>query len=336
MDKSCPKNKQKFYCKKCDYGCSKKSSYNKHLATAKHKNDIFLHEQGIKKFPTDFNCKFCNKKYKHKSGQYRHQKICKKQPSQLAKLATKLAIINKQDFICECGKLYKHASSLSKHKKLCNYLQSLEDNSEGRNEIIPSNNVEKLLKNIMLDNKEILKENRELKEQVKNMKMGNITNNNNNQKYTINMYLNDKCKNAMSLKNFVENIKLSLKDLEFTSNHGFVEGISNIFLKNLNDMEVTERPIHCSDQKRLQFYVKKEDKWEKDKQNEEIDKSIQNISNKQIGTLIEWTKANPGYENNPDKMEEYFKIVGKTMGVDCEKNIRKIKKIISENVKLDV
>ena len=165
--------------------------------------------------------------------------------------------------------------------------------------------------------------------------MGNITNNN-NQKYTINMYLNDKCKNAMSLKDFVDNIKLSLEDLEFTSHHGFVEGVSNIFLKNLNDMEITERPIHCSDQKRLQFYVKKEDKWEKDKQNIEIDKSIQNIGSKQIGTLIEWTNANPGYENNPVKMEEYFQLVGKTMGVDCEKNIRKIKKIISENVKLNV
>ena len=334
MDQSCPKNKQKFYCKFCDYGCSKKSSFNKHLATAKHKNGISVQKNGIKKLPLIFECIYCKKKYKHNSGKYRHQKVCKKRPSLLAKLATELATPHDSMFRCECGNAYKHASSLSKHKKRCNYLQTIEDNSEEIVDIIPSNNVEKLLKNIMLDNKEILKENRELKEQMKNMKMSNITNN--NQKYTINMYLNDKCKNAMSLKDFVENIKLSLKDLEFTCHHGFVEGVSNIFLKNLSDMEVTERPIHCSDQKRLQFYVKKEDKWEKDKKNEEIDKSIQKISSKQIGTLIEWTKANPGYENNPVKMEEYFKIVGKTMGVDCEKNVRKIKKIISENVKLDV
>ena len=331
MDKSCPKNKQKFYCKICDYGCSKKSSFNKHLATAKHKNGISAQKNGIKKLPLIFECVYCKKKYKHKSGKYRHQKICKKRPSQLAKLATKLAKTNHYKFSCECGNVYKHASSLSKHRKYCDYFHDVVDDEEEECEIIPTNNVEKLLVNI-------LQENKELKEQMKSLKMGNIynTTNNNNQKYTINMYLNDKCKNAMSLKDFCENIKLSLEDLEFTSHHGFVEGVSNIFLKNLNDMEITERPIHCSDQKRLQFYVKKEDKWEKDKQNTEIDKSIQNISNKQIGTLMEWTSANPDYENNPVKMEEYFQLVGKTMGVDCEKNIRKIKKIISENVKLDV
>lgn len=331
MDKSCPKNKQKFYCKICDYGCSKKSSFNKHLATAKHKNGISVQKNGIKKLPLIFECIYCKKKYKHNSGKYRHQKICKKRPSQLAKLATKLAKTKQYKFSCECGNVYKHASSLSKHRKYCDYFHDVVDNEDEGCEIIPTNNVEKLLVNI-------LQENKELKEQMKSLKMGNIynTTNNNNQKYTINMYLNDKCKNAMSLKDFCDNIKLSLEDLEFTSHHGFVEGVSNIFIKNLNDMEITERPIHCSDQKRLQFYVKKEDKWEKDKQNTEIDKSIQNISSKQIGTLVEWTKANPDYENNPVKMEEYFKIVGKTMGVDCEKNIRKIKKIISENVKLDV
>tara|TARA_Y100000816_G_C26104416_1_gene586326 strand:+ start:1273 stop:2280 length:1008 start_codon:yes stop_codon:yes gene_type:complete len=331
MEKSCPKNKQKFYCKICDYGCSKKSSFNKHLLTAKHKNGISPQKNGIKKLPSVFRCIFCNKNYKHRSGQYRHQKICKKRPSVLAKISHQLAIPQNYSFICECGKSYKHASSLSKHRKSCIYLQSLEEEPDSPDEIIPTNNVEKLLKNI-------LDENKELKEQMKSLKLGNTynnTTNNNNQKYTINMYLNDKCKNAMSLKDFVENIKLSLEDLEFTSHHGFVEGVSNIFLKNLNDMEVTERPIHCSDQKRLQFYVKKEDKWEKDKQNEEIDKSIKNISSKQIGTLVEWTSANPNYEHNPAKMEEYFQLVGKTMGVDCEKNIRKIKKIISENVKLD-
>ena len=127
-----------------------------------------------------------------------------------------------------------------------------------------NNNVEQLLKNI-------LKENKELKEQMKNMQINNnyTTNNttNNNQKLSINVFLNEKCKNAMSLNDFVDKIQLSLKDLEFTNKHGFVEGVSNIFIKNLNDMDVTERPIHCSDQKRLQFYVKKEDKWEKDKKN---------------------------------------------------------------------
>ena len=326
MDKSCPKNKQNFYCKICDYGCSKKSSYSKHLSTAKHKNGISAVKNGIKKLPLIFECIYCKKKYKHNSGKYRHQKVCS-MVSETNNMVSKCFQNVSKKYSCKCGRKYKTRSGLYKHSLKCSLLEDEEVKIKKTVEIINIKNVEELLKNI-------LEENKELKEQMKNMKTSNITNN--NQKYTINMYLNDKCKNAMSLKDFCENIKLSLKDLEFTSHHGFVEGISNIFLKNLNDMEVTERPIHCSDQKRLQFYVKKKDKWEKDKKNVELDKSIQNISTKQIGTLIDWTSANPGYENNPVKMEEYFKIVGKTMGVDCEKNIRKIKKIISENVKLDV
>ena len=329
MDKSFQKKQQKFYCKICDYGCSKKSLYTKHLLTAKHKNGIFSKNNGIKKFPAVFSCKYCNKNYKHKSGQYRHQKICKFNPSQLVQISHKLAMHKNFQHICECGKIYKHASSLSKHKKTCIYLHSLVEEDDISEEFVPSNTVEKLLKNI-------LDENKELKEQMKSLKVGNTYNmTNNNQKLSINVFLNEKCKNAISLKDFVDNIKLSMEDLEFTNSHGFVEGVSNIFLKNLSDMDVTERPIHCSDQKRLQFYVKNEDKWEKDNQHSEIDKSIQDISNKQIIKVMEWTKANPGYEDNPAKMEEYFQLVGKTMGVDCEKNLRKIKKIISENVKID-
>lgn len=331
MEKIVSKKHKKFYCKKCDYSCLKLTHWNQHIKTMKHNSKKMLINANQKKFVKN-SCKFCNKSYKHLSSLSRHQKICKKRSSQLVGISQKLAIHRDDLFYCECGKSYRHASSLSKHRKSCPYLDNVVYEPDSPDEIVPTNNVEKLLKNI-------LEENKELKEQMKSLKLGNTynnTTNNNNQKYTINMYLNDKCKNAMSLKDFVNNIKLSLEDLEFTSHHGFVEGVSNIFLKNLNDMEVTERPIHCSDQKRLQFYVKKEDKWEKDQENEEIDKSIQNISSKQIGTLIEWTNANPGYENNPVKMEEYFQLVGKTMGVDCEKNIRKIKKIISENVKLDV
>ena len=89
----------------------------------------------------------------------------------------------------------------------------------------------------------------------------------------------------MTLTDFVENLHLSLKDLDFTNAQGYVEGISKIFIRNLNNMDVTERPIHCSDQKRLQFYVKKENKWEKDEEHEEIDKSIAKVSKKQIENL---------------------------------------------------
>ena len=321
----------KFYCAKCDYSCFKKKYWLQHIKTIKHNANKMLNIANSKK-DTQICCKFCNKQYKHISSLSRHQKKCKYAPSKLVKISQKLAKVSHDKLICECGKTYKHASSLSKHKKNCSYFHSLVYEIEEDDDIIPNNNVEQLLKNI-------LKENKELKEQMKNMQINNnyTTNNttNNNQKLSINVFLNEKCKNAMSLNDFVDKIQLSLKDLEFTNKHGFVEGVSNIFIKNLNDMDVTERPIHCSDQKRLQFYVKKEDKWEKDKKNKELDKSIEKISNKQLKKISDWTIANPGYETIPHKLDEYYNLVRKIMGVNFEKNLRKVKKIIGENVKLE-
>ena len=111
----------------------------------------------------------------------------------------------------------------------------------------------------------------------------------------INIYLNEHCKNAMNLTDFVENVKVSLEDLLYTKNHGYVKGISNIFVKQLKDMEPTQRPIHCSDKKRLQFYVKDDNKWEKDNSNEKIDKSIDKITKKQILAIKLWEKEHPNY-----------------------------------------
>ena len=188
----------------------------------------------------------------------------------------------------------------------------------------------------MLDNKEILKENKALRE-IKNLKLGNtmINSNNNNQQYSINFFLNEKCKNAMNLEDFVEKIKLTLEDLKFTKDNGYVKGISNIFIKNLNDMDITERPIHCSDQKRLQFYVKNDNEWSKDKNNEKIDNSIEKVSVKQLKSIQEWVKANPNYMESESKMNEYFTLVRSTTQHNDYKNLRNIKKKVGENVKLE-
>jgi hypothetical protein len=326
MGKKAQNSPQQFTCLFCDYTCSKKSHWNQHILTAKHKNANNANKNANKNSPYQQQCEVCGKIYKHKSSLSRHQKICILKVSQSPKVSKSLQKVSSQYF-CKCGKIYKSKSGFYKHTKIC----SLYKNEE--TQIIPStSNVEKILTNIMINNKAILEENKELRKEIKKLKTGNTINN--NQKLSINVFLNEKCKNAMTLDDFVDNIKLSLTDLEFTNNNGFVEGISKIFIKNLNDMDVTKRPIHCSDQKRLQFYVKKDDKWEKDKQHTELDKSIGSISNRQIGVLQQWIKANPNYMDDANKLEEYFNIVGKTMGVDNEKNVRQIKKIIGENVKL--
>lgn len=323
----------KFYCNTCLYGCSNKTNFNKHKTTYKHLRLTNAASRLTKKLSTDFQCEKCQKFFKHRQSLFRHQKICKKQPSQLAKLAKKLAKISHQKFECVCGKSYKHASSLSKHKIKC---ISLKDEGETSDigEIIPTNNVEYLLKNIMMDNKAILEENKELRSEIKNLKIGNnITNN--NQQYSINLFLNEKCKNAMNLEDFVERIKFTLEDLEFTKDNGYAKGISNIFIKNLNDMDITERPIHCSDQKRMQFYVKNADEWSKDKNNEKINYSIEKVSKKQIKSIQDWILANPDYLESDSKTEEYFTLVKSITESNDYKNLRSIKRKVGENVKIN-
>ena len=126
-----------------------------------------------------------------------------------------------------------------------------------------------------------------------------------NNKMTINLFLNENCKDAMNLTDFVENLKITLEDLEFTKHHGYIEGMTNVFAKQLQDLKPTERPIHCSDIKRLQFYVKEDDKWEKDKNNEKIDDTLRNIKLKQTLKIGDWEKLHPNYREDPELLDEW-------------------------------
>ena len=331
-----PKNPcYKFFCEPCSFRCNNKKDFNRHLNTTKHKKGII----GVNGIKTEKNkiykCNICNKKYKHKSGLYRHKKICKSDDGQLAELAKKLAKVSHTHFHCECGKSYKHASSLSKHKSKCTYLQDEDNKKDYTDEIVPTNNVEILLKALLEKNNDILEENKILREKISTMEFGNTMINSNNNSFNINMFLNEKCKNAMNIEDFVEKIKLTLEDLQFTKENGYAKGISNIFIKNLNDMDITERPIHCSDQKRLQFYVKNDNEWSKDKNNEKIDNTIEKVSRKQLKSIQDWVEANPNYTESDSKLDEYFTLVRSITQPNDDKNLKNIKRKVGENVKLE-
>ena len=334
--------KFKFICDPCSFRCNNKKDFNRHLNTKKHIKGINGVNGIISEKNNIFKCELCNKKYKHKTGLYRHKKICKNTNNVLSKIIQNYPKVIHNKFVCECEKSYKYASGLSKHKTKCKHLHCVNENSE-TTEIIPTNNVEKLLKNILEENKaihkkndSILQENKILRQEIKNLKIGNtMINSNNNNSFNINMFLNEKCKNAMNIEDFVEKIKLSLEDLQFTKENGYAKGISNIFIKNLNDMDVTERPIHCSDQKRLQFYVKNDNEWTKDKNNEKIDNTIEKVSRKQIKSIQEWVEANPDYTESDAKMEEYFTLVRSITQPNDDKNLKNIKRKVGENVKLE-
>jgi hypothetical protein len=319
---------KKFNCVKCSYHTNKQSEFERHLNTNKHKK---RHSE-TKKSPI---CNICNKEFISRTTLWRHKKTCKIKNNRKTfcdDVSQKLAKISHPKFHCECGKSYKHASSLSKHKTNCKHLHNMNENTE----IVPTNNVEKLLKKLIKKNNDILEENKELRSEIKNLKLGNtVINSNNNTSFNINMFLNEKCKNAMNLEDFVEKIKLTLEDLNFTKVNGYAKGISNIFIKNLNDMDVTERPIHCSDQKRLQFYVKNHNEWTKDNNNEKIDNTIKKVSRKQIKSIQEWVEANPDYTETDSKMEEYFTLVRSITQPNDDKNLKNIKRKVGVNVKID-
>ena len=288
--KSCEKLSRKHICRKCNYSCSNKYNFMKHLSTTKHKM-VTNGNLNDNKMVTRVSCKTCGKVYKYKSGLSRHKKICVGANASTMliekshKVTTPLMGENDRETI------ELLVGALSKQGDLIDKL------IENQKEMIP--------------------------------KIGN----NNNNKISINVFLNKHCKNAMNLTDFVDNIKVSIQDLEYTNQHGYEKGISNIFTKHLTDMAATDRPIHCSDKKRLQFYIKDSDKWEKDTTHKKIDKTIDDITRKQFSHIKEWEKENPDYLSNDEKCKIWQTMV-KNMG--CGENENKthtnIKKSISENV----
>lgn len=224
--------------------------------------------------------------------------------------------------VCEiCGKEYKYLSGLSRHKQ-----RHLDEQNEKSQEKIKS--LEEMLINALEDNKKTLT--------TLLPKIGNTYNTTN--KMTINVFLNQQCKNAISLNSFIENLELSMEDLEYTTDHGYVKGISNIFIKYLQNMKPDERPIHCSDKKRMQFYVKDEDNWKKDESSVRLDKSISQVSRKQIKQIKEWEKDHPYWNESDKETEMYLKMIQQIMGgtdnTEIEKNNNCIKKELSNTVDL--
>ena len=149
---------------------------------------------------------------------------------------------------------------------------------------------------------------------------------------TINLFLNEECKNAMNLTDFVNQLQLSLDDLQYTKDNGYIKGIANIFVKNLDEMPINSRPIHCSDKKKLQFYVKDENKWEKDSKNEKIDKSINDITQRQIKKIKDWESDHPNWSSSDEQTGMYIDLVKTVMGgmdaTEKQLNLDSIKKEI--------
>ena len=220
-----------------------------------------------------------------------------------------------------CKKTYKEPSGLWRHKKKC---FNVTYNTNIENEKITDDNLIVMLINQC---KELRDENKELIDIIKN---GTHNTNSHNKTFNLQFFLNETCKDAMNIMDFVDSIKLQLTDLEKVGRIGFVEGISNIITTNLKALDITQRPIHCTDNKREVLYVKDEDKWEKEaEEKEKMRKVIKMITNKNIKMLSKFKDVHPDCEKSISKYsDEYNKIVIESFGGPGDNDLEKENKII--------
>jgi hypothetical protein len=293
----------RFECKECHYFTSRKYNFTKHLSSDKHKNATIGNQELAKVATTEHICQYCKHQCKTNSGLWKHIKKCK--------------MLNKTKMIIDVIKEDKnvHEFLIEQHKQLIEQLSQ--------------------------QNKQLLEQNTKLFEIAQtsnsiNNQIGTMNNVNSNNKFNINVFLNETCKDAINLTDFVNQITLSLEDLEETSKVGYAEGISNVFIRNLKDIDYKERPIHCNDYKREVLYIKDDNQWVKDNK-EILTNAIKIVANKNIKQIPDWQKANPEYNNPKSKQnDKYMKMLCEVMSgsskEEQQKNYNKIIKNISKEV----
>jgi len=238
-------------------------------------------------------------------------------------------------YVGECGRRYKHRQSLFNHKKKCS-------NDEENNEDDSPLNEKGLIMTLLQQNNQLQNQIIEL---CKDKSVTNINNtgahiNSHNKTFNLNVFLNETCKDAMNIMDFVDSLKLQLSDLENVGRLGYVEGISNIIIKNLQEMDVHKRPVHCSDSKREVMYIKDEDKWEKENENKnKLRKVIKKVACKNQRLLPKFKEEHPDCGKYHSKYsDQYNKLVVESMGGsgdnDDEKEDKIIRKI-AKNVLID-
>ena len=276
-----------------------------------------------------FECNFCNFKCCNKNDYSRH--ILTRKHKILSNTIEKDAK-NSTIFKCDCGKEYKHHSSLWNHKKKCS--EKEETNIiQNENTITPE-----LVIEIIKQNQELQKQNNELQKQMLEViKNGtNNTVNSHNKSFNLNFFLNETCKNAMNIMDFVDSIKIQLSDVESIGELGYVNGMSKLIIKHLNALEENMRPVHCSDPKRESLYVKDANVWEKeDPENKKIKKAIKYISHKNICALPEWKAKYPDcIYSDSKKSDQYNHIVVEAMGGSGDNDAEKADKIVKKIAKV--
>ena len=306
-----PKNAIFFSCEKCEFVCSKKSNYDKHNTTRKH---IATYNLNNNTYNLNNNAE-------------------------------------KNIYSCQCGKNYSHRQSLYNHKRICKFIinEVLDENI-----VVDSsnNNIINLLikensdfKHIIMD---LVKSNTNLQKQMVdvcqkiqpsstatiNSNNTNTNTNSHNKTFNLQFFLNEQCKDAMNIEDFVKSIKIEMSDLVRVGKEGYVEGISRIILEKLKTMDIYKRPLHCSDAKRETMYIKENDVWNKDESlnNEKMMQFIKDVDNKNYDFLLKYANEYPEvYQHDSKRNTPYLHMVLQSTR-DAERVNKVIKRIIKEVV----
>jgi hypothetical protein len=274
-----------YICDTCDYKCSKKFNWDRHILSLKHikaTNSNISATQNEQKGAPEYICKNCNKEYKDRTGLWRHKKKCK----------------SKEDSDSESEEQKKPDEPSDKEI----IMMLIKDNSE--------------FKNMMM-------------KVLENGTHNTTHTNSHNKSFNLQFFLNETCKDAMNIMDFVDSIKLQLSDLERVGEMGYVEGISNIIVKNLKELDVTQRPVHCTDKKRETLYIKDEDKWEKDEEKKKMHKLVKKVADKNARMLPKFKEAHPDYKKASSPFsDQYNKIIIESMGGHGDNEYEKEEKII--------
>ena len=305
-----------FECVKCDYKCSKKTDYNKHCLTKKH-NAIFCRDNAIS---TAFTCQ-CGNVYKHSSSYYRHNKDCQAESSESLNNGNHNASTSQVDMTL--------------------VIELLKQNQEFKDLMIEQT---KQLSEQQQQNQILIEQqhqqNSKLLDAVKDGKIGNTTiHNTNNNKFNLNFFLNETCKDAITMSDFINSIKVTMEDFIQTGNIGFVDGISKVMVDRIKVMDLHTRPMHCTDLKRETLYIKNDDKWEKEDSDKTLlRKAVKNIANKNYNQLNVWyNKSKPNVEIiGSEDCENYFKYYKAALGGYDKEEDKKFEEKIIKNVLKEV
>ncbi len=321
------KSTTQFYCNICDYTTCHKGHYNEHLSSLKHIKKTQLETFGNKivdKSTTlELKCNKCNKDFSSRSGLWKHKKSCFSENVVIIKNNNN----NNNNVIIDSHK----EEEIIALKEIMKYL--MKENSEMKNMIMEQQTI------MMEQQNKVIEQQNIVLEVVKNGTMNNshnITHNNSHNKaFNLQFFLNETCKEAMNIGEFVDSLKIQLSDLEKVGEAGYIEGISSIIVKNLKELDVTKRPVHCTDKKRETVYIKDNNIWEKDEDKSQMHKLIKKVAFKNANMFAKFREAHPDCMNyHSSHNDKYNKIIYESMGGkgnnDFEKNEKIIKNVLKE------